>query len=310
MTEIKPKHVVMFAGKGGVGKTTCAGATALHYAQMGEPTIIISTDPTPSLSHIFEIRSKQKPVRVLDNLFLAELGLDEVKQMWDRKYGKEVYEVFSSFVSIKYDAFVEFMSSILPGLSDEFMVNYIRELSLGSEYDHIVWDTAPLGQTLGLLGTPTMLRKHLRPAPRIYSQLKLGAETRRPVMEILKGWEKLSGQDMDFLRNDVNFVLVTIAEALAVEQLDSILVEMQKYGFKPLQLTVNNVIKEIGNSTFLKAKSDQQKQYLKLLYSKYLHLQIVEIPLFPHEILGIERLHLVENYLFQRGYNELVIGKG
>ena len=112
----------MFAGKGGVGKTTCAGATALHYASLGEPTLIISTDPTPSLSHIFEISSKQKPVKVLDNLFLAELGLDEVKQMWDRKFGKEVYEVFSSFVSIKYDAFVDFMSSILPGLSDEFMV--------------------------------------------------------------------------------------------------------------------------------------------------------------------------------------------
>jgi arsenite-transporting ATPase len=300
MTEIKLKHIVMFAGKGGVGKTTCAGATALHYAKMGEPTLIISTDPTPSLSHMFEIKSQEKPFKVMDNLFLAELGLEEVKQMWDRKFGKEVYEVFSSFVSIKYDAFVEFMSSILPGLSDEFMVDYIRELSLGNDYDHIVWDTAPLGQTLGLLQTPTMLRKHLRPAPRIYSQLKLGAETKRPVMEILKGWEKLSGQDLEFLRTGVNFVLVTIAEALAVEQLDTILNEMQKHGFRPVQLTVNNVIKEVDNSPFLKEKSDQQKQYLKSLYGKYSHLQIVEIPLFPHEILGVDRLRLVEKHLFPR----------
>jgi arsenite-transporting ATPase len=301
MTEIKPKHVIMFAGKGGVGKTTCAGATALHYALMNEPTLIISTDPTPSLSHIFEIKSKQKPVKVLDNLFLAELGLNEVKQMWDRKFGREVYEVFSSFVSVKYDEFVDFMSSILPGLSDEFMVDYIKELSLDSDYDHIVWDTAPLGQTLGLLETPSMLREHLKPAPRIYSRLKLGAETRRPVLEILKGWEKLSAQDMDFLRNYVHFVLVTIAEALAVEQLDSILAEMNKHGFKAEQLTINNVIKEIGNSAFLKTKANQQKQYLELIYSKYSHLQIAEIPLFPHEIKGVERLRLVEKYLFPRG---------
>ncbi|HEX9897366.1 MAG TPA: ArsA family ATPase [Dehalococcoidales bacterium] len=300
MTEIKPKHVIMFAGKGGVGKTTCAGAAALHYALMGEPTLIISTDPTPSLSHIFEIKSKQKPVKVLDNLFLAELGLDEVKQMWDRKFGREVYEVFSSFVSVQYAEFVDFMSSILPGLSDEFMVDYIRELSLGSDYDHIVWDTAPLGQTLGLLETPSMLREHLRPAPRIYSRLKLGAETRRPVLEILKGWEKLSGQDMEFLRDGVRFVLVTIAEALAVEQLDTILGEMNKYGFKAEQLTINNVIKEIGSSAFLKSRADQQKQYLELLYGKYSRLQIVEIPLFPHEIKGIERLRLVEKQLFPR----------
>jgi arsenite-transporting ATPase len=298
MTQLKPKHVVMFAGKGGVGKTTCAGATALHYAQLGESTLIISTDPTPSLSHIFEIKSKEKPVKVLDNLFLAELGMDEVKQMWDRKFGKEVYEVFSSFVSIKYDAFIEFMSSILPGLSDEFMVDYIRELSLGSDYDHIVWDTAPLGQTLGLLETPSMLVKHLRPAPRIYSRLKLGAETRRPVLEILKDWEKLSEQNLNFLCDNVNFVLVTIAEALAVEQLDGILAEMAKYEFKPVQLTINNLIKEIGDSNFLKTKSDQQQKYVKSIYGKYSHLQIVEITLFPYEIKGVERLRLVEKYLF------------
>ena len=123
------KHVTMFAGKGGVGKTTCAGATALHYALLGEKTLVISTDPTPSLSHIFEVKDKQKPVKVLDNLYLAELGIDEVKQMWDKKFGREVYEVFSSFVAVGYEEFVDFMSSVLPGLSDEFIVDYIKELN-------------------------------------------------------------------------------------------------------------------------------------------------------------------------------------
>ena len=287
----------MFAGKGGVGKTTCAGATALHYALNGEKTLVISTDPTPSLSHIFEVKDRQKPVKVLDNLYLAELGMAEVKQMWDKKFGREVYEVFSSFVAVNYTDFVDFMSSILPGLSDEFMVDYIKELSRSGEYRHIVWDTAPLGQTLGLLKTPGMLREHLKPAPRIYSQLKLGSETKRPVLEILKGWEKLSGEDMEFLKSDVGFTLVTIPEALAIEQLDGILAEMDKYGFQAEQLIVNNVIKEIGDSAFLKEKSDQQKQYLELIHRKYSQMQIVEIPLFPHEIKGMERLRQVERSL-------------
>ena len=91
-----------------------------------------------------------------------------------------------------------------------------------------------------------MLREHLRPAPRIYSQLKLGSETRRPVLEILKGWEKLSAEDMKFLKQNVAFTLVTIPEALAVEQLDGILAELDKNGFVAEQLIVNNVIREIG----------------------------------------------------------------
>ena len=53
-------EVTMFAGKGGVGKTTCAAATALHYASLEEETLIISTDPTPSLSHIFEIKGVER----------------------------------------------------------------------------------------------------------------------------------------------------------------------------------------------------------------------------------------------------------
>jgi len=295
---INNAHVTMFAGKGGVGKTTCAGAAALHYASLNEATLAISTDPTPSLSHIFEIEDKQKPTKVLEGLYLAELGIGEVKQMWDRKFGKEVYEVFSSFVSVGYEEFVDFIASILPGLRDEFMVDYIRELSQEMKYQHIVWDTAPLGQTLGLLQTPAMLREHLKPAPRIYSKLKLAKGTRKPILDIIKGWESLSGEDMEFLRHGVRFVIVIIPEALAIEQLDSIFDEFDKYGFKTDQLVINNVIKEVGDSSFLRAKAEQQKEYIEFLYRRYQGMRIVEVPLFPHEIKGIDRLGEVEKSLF------------
>ncbi len=146
--------IIMFVGKGGVGKTTCAATAALNSAAAGERTLAISTDFTPSLSHIFEINSDRKPVRVQESLYINELGVAEVNEMWDRKFGRDVYGLFSSFVDIDYEEFVEFMTSILPGLSDEFMIDYIRELSVKGEYHTIVWDTAPLGQTLALLKTP------------------------------------------------------------------------------------------------------------------------------------------------------------
>jgi arsenite-transporting ATPase len=287
----------MFTGKGGVGKTTCAAATALHHAASGSPTLTISTDATPSLSHIFETSDDQKPAQVLPSLYINELGEAEIKEMWDEKFGREVYEVFSAFVDIGYEDFVEFMTSVLPGLGEEFMVDYIRELSRRGRYDTIVWDTAPLGQTLTLLQTPALLGNHLRMAPRIYSKLKLGRRSREPVLDILKRWEELSAENMDFLRNEVNFTMVTIPEALAVEQLEGIFHELNKYGLKVKQLIINNVVKA-QESDFLLTKARQQQEYLEHIYDKYSDLKIVELPMFPYELKGLERLREVGKILF------------
>jgi len=290
-------NVTMFTGKGGVGKTTCAAATALHHASSGVPTLTISTDATPSLSHIFEIADKEKPARVQPSLYINELGEKEIKEMWDEKFGREVHEVFSAFVSIEYEEFVEFMTSVLPGLGEEFMVDYIRELSRRDSYDTIVWDTAPLGQTLTLLQTPALLGNHLRMAPRIYSKLKIGRRSREPVLDILKRWERLSAENMDFLRNEVNFTMVTIPEALAVAQLEGIFRELNKYGLKVKQLIINNVVKA-QDSDFLLTKARQQKEYLEHIYDKYSHMKIVELPMFPYELKGLDRLREVERILF------------
>jgi len=295
---ISVTSITMFTGKGGVGKTTCSAATALHYAAAG-PTLALSTDATPSLSHIFEVTDEQKPTPVLPNLFISEIGGDEIREMWDRKFGREVYEVFSAFVDIDYESFVEFMTSVLPGLGEEFMVDYIREMVVKGIYENVVWDTAPLGQTLGLLGTPALLADHLRMAPRIYSKLRLGRKSREPVLDILKRWEELSAVNMGFLRNKVNFTMVTIPEALAVEQLEGTFREMNKYGLKVKQVIINNVVKT-DESGFLQIKVKQQKQYLKHIREKYSHLKITELPMFPREVKGLKRLRDVEKILFSQ----------
>lgn len=290
-------YVIMFGGKGGVGKTTCAGAMALHYASQGEKTLIISTDPAPSLSHIFENKSELKPAKVVENLYMSELGLEEVQGMWDRKFGREVYEVFSSFVSVGYEEFVDFFSSIMPGIRDEFMIDYIKVLIEDKQYEQVVWDTAPLGQTLGLLKTPTLLREHLRPAPRIYSRLKLTGGSKRSVLNIIKGWEELSIGDINFLKKRVKFVIVTIPEALAVQQLDDLFAEFKRHEFGIERIIINNVVEE-ADSDFLRIKREQQQGYIELLHHRFEGIEMVEVPLFPQEIKGVERLREVEKRLF------------
>jgi len=287
-------NVFMFTGKGGVGKTTCSSATALRLAGEG-PTLALSTDATPSLSHIFELKNHEADV--LPNLRVVEVGETEIRGMWDRRFGREVYEVFSAFVDITYEPFVEFMTSILPGLGEEFMVDHIRELAAGGEFRNIVWDTAPLGQTLSLLATPALLGEHLRLAPRIYSRLRVGRRSREPVLKILKRWEDLSAANMAFLREEVTFTLVAIPEALSVEQLAGVFEVMGKYGLRVGRIVINNVVRDEG-SAFTRAKAAEQRGYLEHIRATYGHLPVIEIPMFPGEVKGADRLREVGNYLF------------
>lgn len=242
-------RVHVFLGKGGVGKTTCSAATALHLAELGEPTLVLSTDPTPSLSHIFGVTGLHRDREVLPGLCMTEFGLEDVRAMWDEQFGREVYDVFSGFVDVDYPTFVEFMTSVLSGLNEEFMVDYIRRLALGpSPYRNVVWDTAPLGQTLALLGMPAMLDEHLRTAPRIYSHLRTSGDRKEPVMKIIARWRRL---------------------------------------------VVNNVVQQATGSAFLERRQGQQQAHLRHLREASAGLPTVEIPLFPEEVRGVERLRAV-----------------
>ena len=285
-------RIHVFLGKGGVGKTTCAAATAVHFADAGEETLVLSTDPTPSLSHIFELEGNRRERAVLPRLWVTELGRDEVRAMWDEEFGREVYAVFSSFVDIDYQNFVSFMTSVLPGLNEEFMVDHIRRLAGQGRYRRIVWDTAPLGQTLALLETPALLAEHLRLAPRVYSHLRTSGDRRESVMQVLRRWDELARTCMEFLRREVGFTMVTIAEALAVRQLEGVLGELARYGLTVGRLIVNNVVME-SDSEFLRRKAAQQRPHLEQLRERYRDLAPVTVPLFPGEVRGIEQLRAV-----------------
>ena len=93
LLNITVSNITMFTGKGGVGKTTCAAATALHHA-VSAPTLAISTDATPSLSHIFEISGDIKPTGDLPYPDINEVGEEEIKRMWDEKFGGRFMKFF------------------------------------------------------------------------------------------------------------------------------------------------------------------------------------------------------------------------
>ena len=296
------KRVLMFGGKGGVGKTTSSAATALHYARVGRRTLIISSDLTPSLSDIFEteIGATERAVPGVKNLHALEIDPDEVMRRWKKKFGPEIYQAASALVDLPYDEIVDYVA-MAPGIQEEFMLDYILERIRDGQYDLIVWDTAPAGDTLRLLGLPGRFIEHLRVAPRVYlgvqDTLKL---SQTPFLEIIASWKELSEQTTRFFSDpaSVEFIMVTIPEALGVYQSRRVIGELAEHGLGVRYMIVNDVIVD-ADCDFLQRRMEMQRPYIEMLNDEYAgKITLVELPLLPHEVKGIERLAEVEGFLF------------
>jgi arsenite-transporting ATPase len=305
------KRLIMIGGKGGVGKTTCASAIALHFALQGKKTLIISSDPTPSLSDIFEmeIGDQETPIKNVKNLYGIEVSSEVVLKKWKDRFGPEIYEVVSSFTSVDYD-FVDYIGGA-PGIEEEYMLNYILELVESGQYELVVWDTAPAGHTLRLLHLPQIFLKHLEAATKfymnLYSYLEKLKETvklkkgKRSLLEIISGWEDLAEKVVNFIRDPQKseFIIVTIPEALGIKQTERIIKDFDEYQLKINYLIINYVIQE-ADCNFHKVRKEMQENYIKILENHYSkRIQLTEIPLFPHEIKGAEKINRVSEILFK-----------
>ncbi len=305
------KSLIMIGGKGGVGKTTCASAIALHFSLLGKKTLVISSDPTPSLSDIFEmeIGDRETLIDETKSLYGIEISSEAVLRKWKERFGPEIYEVVSSFASLDYD-FVDYIGGA-PGIEEEYMLNYILELVQGGQYDLVVWDTAPAGHTLRLLHLPQIFLKHLEAATKFYMNLYSYFEKvkdtvklkrgKRSLLEIISGWEDLAEKVVNFIRDHQKseFIVVTIPEALGVRQTERIIRDFDEYQLRVNYLIVNYVIQE-ADCDFHKARSEMQQNYIKMLRDQYSHrIQLIQTPLFPHEIKGVEKIKKVSEILFE-----------
>lgn len=296
------KRVLMFGGKGGVGKTTCSATTALHYASLGRRTLIISSDLTPSLSDIFEldVGPTEKTVPGVDNLDALEIGPDEVMKRWKKKFGPEIYEAASSLVDMEYDELIDYVA-LAPGIQEEFLLDYVLERVKDGSYDIIVWDTAPAGDTLRLLELPYKFIAHLKTAPKVYMRARDALKLKKvPFLDLIESWKALAEEVTSFMRDPANteFILVTIPEGLGVYQARRLVKEFHRFGLEIRYILVNYVIQN-PDSPFNRQRMEMQHKYIQMLHDEYGGgRKVIEVPLFPYEIKGVERLRELEQVLF------------
>lgn len=309
--EKESKQLILVGGKGGVGKTTCAAAIALRLAASGKRTLILSSDPTPSLSDIFEITIGpcETPIPQVPNLSALEISSEIVRAKWKERFGREIYDVVSSFADLDYDFVLDYVGGA-PGIEEEYMLYFIMELVREGRYDLVVWDTAPAGHTLRLLHLPEIFLRHLEGATRfylnLYSYFERAKETvklkkgKKSLMEIISGWQALSNEIAAFIRDErlTEYIVVTIPEALGVKQTERIIQDFDAHGLPVHYLIINHCIEQ-ADCAFHQARKEMQTHYIRLLTEEYgERLCLILLPLFPYEIKGTERIEKASGILF------------
>jgi len=264
--------LLMFGGKGGVGKTTCSAALAVHLASEGRRTLLLTTDQTPSLSDLFDRGLKEGSTLVGPNLLAMEVGPAEISRRWREKFGPDFAEILGHLLDMEaLDAetrttLLDYIGSA-PSLLEETMLDLIAELADGGLFDCIVWDTAPAGETLALIGLPRAMRKHLTAGARVYQELdRLGRALagRRSIASIMDEWVARSDRLEGFLRGRAGFVLVAQPEPLIVAQTRRVLASLREQGMAVAGLAVNRVVGEIEGAFPKEMRAAQAKPLAEL----------------------------------------------
>ncbi len=300
------RRILMFCGKGGTGKTTSSSVTAVHFALWGYRTLLISTDPAPSLSDILEIDvgGEITPIPDAPGLSAVELDYDLVVELWKERYGAEVYDLISSFLPVEEDI-IEYIAGA-PGIDQEFALGYLYDLYAGDDHDVIVWDTAPAGGTLALIKLQDTFYRHLGEAARMYVRVRSALDaltrgTKKNPLKIIAKWKELSKNVLDMMKDETTqAIVVTNPEALCVAQTRRVVDDLEKFGIRVGGIVLNRVLTpEAADSPFNRSLREVQLKYIEEVNESYRgKLPIAQIPLMDFEVKGVEALKKLEKVLF------------
>lgn len=301
-------RIILYTGKGGVGKTSIAAATAVKSAKEGKKTLVVSTDPAHSLGDSLDIRLSNEPVELAENLWAQEIDtIHEVEQGWGviQKYFTDLFTA----KAVK-DITTEELT-VFPGMEDLLSLMRILGYYKEGRFDVIIIDCAPTGETLALLSFPEMLRwwmeklfpmkkKALKVAgPIVEPLLKIPMPTTGVLDEIDKMYYNLDEMKKIFSDRDVTSIRIVVnPEKMVVKEAQRSFTYLNIYNFNVDAVVVNRVIPEGVTDSYFTVWKDIQKKYMGEITDSFSPIPIYKAPLFETEIVGIPILDRLSQKIF------------
>ena len=309
---------LFFGGKGGVGKTTAASATALYLLNQlkrNESILLFSTDPAHSLSDSLDVKVGNRLIEVKQlrgaRLFAYEMDASLALERFRAAHGKVLAEIAERGTLLDKHDINELLSLSLPGLDEVMSLFELSELDREGKYAHIVVDTAPSGHTSRLLRLPAVF-------DRMVKALDLMGEKHRYMVAHFAR-RRVVGDEVDvFLRDlsqriesvrkllhdpeETSFTLVTIPEAMSVRETQRYLELLSEQGVPVKDLIVNRVEQEHGACEYCRARVLTQRPWIKRIATSFRTLRIHHLPLQPKEVRGIDDLKRIGKLIWADEY--------
>ncbi len=301
-------RIIVYTGKGGVGKTSIAASTALKSARRGLKTLIISTDAAHSLGDSLDIELGSEPVKIEENLWAQEIDtIHEIEKGW----GKVQEYLTTLFTSKAVKDITTEELTVFPGMDELLSLIRILEHYKEGFYDLIVIDCAPTGETLALLSYPDLFRWWME---KLFPLKRKAINLTRPVIEPLLGipmpsdgvmgeieriFNQLDEMKKIFTdRKSTSIRIVVNPEKMVIKEAKRSFTYLNIYNFNVDAIVVNRVIpKDITDSYFALWK-EIQSNYIDEAKECFSPIPILYAPLFEKEIVGLNMLERLGEVVF------------
>lgn len=310
-------RILLFSGKGGVGKTSVAAATGVRLAQMGKRTLVMSVDAAHSLSDSFDLGPNlfhgetADPFKVDDRLFIQEVNIQkEIKRNWR--------EISSYVVSVLRTTGISDVEAeelaILPGMEELSAMIYVNTYSREQRYDVVVLDCAPTAESMRFVSMPTTLDwyiKHVFPFQRtIIKAVRPIANRVSPVelptdkyfANVKDLFSKLEG--VGALLEDpktTSVRLVTNPERMVLRETQRAFVYFSLHGLTVDWIIANRVLPDEVSDVYFSEWRRTQEEILGEMDGYFAPVKVKQVPLFSQEVLGRRKLEELAGVLYAEG---------